>query len=326
MRNSMRSRSIVVATALSAASAVLGAAGTQPDAEAPPSTPAAPDSAARTLEGPQPVSFTLLGAADLAFKADLDDSPGEMAVYRAGLGLEVRVPVGERAQLTTLFFGERSWYDFEDATGLVPGTDDPVDDTYRLVVRPLLSYQIDEQWGVFGALSVAAAAEDGAELSDAVTIAGFGGARYAFSESLSMSFGAGAASRLEDSTQFIPIIGVDWEINETTRLSTTGVEGIGVRLTHGFAEHLAVIVQGGYESREFRLADDNALSEGVFRDRRVPIGAGLKYSPTKDVAIELMGGVVAWQELRFDDSVGNEVSEVNADPAPFIRFMLRIYF
>jgi hypothetical protein len=238
----------------------------------------------------------------------------------------VGVPVGERARFSALVFGERSWYDFKNATGIIPGTDDPVDNTYRIVLRPLLSYQIDEQWGVFGAASLNWGAEDGGELADAFTVAGFGGVRYAFSEELSMSLGVGAATQLEDSTEFIPIIGVDWKINDRTRLSTTGVEGLGARLTHGFAPEWALIVQGSYENRQFRLADDNALPEGVLRDRRAPFGVGIAYSPSPSVAIELMGGVVAWEELRFDDREGNEVSEINSDPAPFIRLMVRIDF
>lgn len=293
---------------------------------APPSTPREPVSGARTLTEREAMTIRLLGGGEIAFNADLDDSPGDLSVYRAAAGLEMGVPVGERARLSMLFFGERSWYDFDNATGIVPGTDDPLDEAYRLVLRPLLSWQIDQQWGVFGAASLNWAAEDGGELADAFTVTGFGGARYAFSEELSLSFGVGASTQLEDSTEFFPILGVDWKINERTRLSTTGVEGLGARLTHGFAPEWALLVQGSYENREFRLADDNALSEGVMRERRVPLGVGLSYSPTSKVSVELMGGVIAWEELRFDDRDGNEISEINADPAPFIRLMVRVQF
>ncbi len=303
-----------------------GAAPPSAPESAPPSAPPEPESGARTISEGQQFSFTLIGAGDLMFKTDLDDSPGELSVWRAGAGLEVGVPIGERARLAMLFFGERSWYDFSNATGLVPGTDDPLDETYRIVLRPLLSYQIDEQWGVFGAASLSWGAEDGAELGDAFTVAAFAGVRYAFSKDFSMSLGGGAATQLEDSTEFIPIIGVDWQINERTRLSTTGVEGLGARLTHGFADHWALVVQGSYESRQFRLADDNALSEGAMRDRRLPLGVGITWAPSKTVAVELMGGVVAWEQLRFDDSNGDDVSEVNADPSPFVRVMVRVEF
>jgi len=292
----------------------------------PPSTPREPASGSRTLLEREGITLSFIGAGEYMFEADLDDSPGDLSVYRAGGGVEVGVPVGDRARFSMLFFGERSWYDFKNATGLVPGTDDPVDETYRLVLRPLLSYQIDERWGVFGAASLSWGAEDGADLADAFTVAAFGGVRYAFSKAFSMSLGVGASTQLEDSTLFIPVIGVDWQINDRTRLSTTGVEGLGARLTHGFADEWALIVQGSYESREFRLADDNALSEGAFRERRAPLGVGVVYTPSKTVAVELMGGVVAWEELRFDDRDGNEVSEVNADPAPFVRVMVRIAF
>jgi hypothetical protein len=292
----------------------------------PPSTPRDPASGARTLPSREALSFQLIGAGDVVFESDLDDSPGSLSTIRAGGGLEVGVPVGERARLTTLFFGEQSWYDFSDATGLVPGTDDPLDEAYRLVLRPLLSWQVSQDWGVFCGGSLNWGAENGADLSDALTVGGIAGARYRFSDSFSLSFGLGVASQLEDSTEFFPLIGVDWQIDEQTRLSSTGDEGVGLRLTHAVSEHWSVLVQGSYESREFRLADDNALSEGAMRDRRVPVAAGVSYSPSQSVTLQLLGGVVAWQELRFDDSGGNEVSEVNADPAPFVRLILRVYF
>jgi hypothetical protein len=296
------------------------------DMPAPPSTPREPVSGARTVPEGQRLTFTLIGAGDVMFRTDLDDSPGDVSIVRAGGGLEVGVPIGDRARLSGLFFGEQSWYDFKNATGLVPGTDDPLDEAYRLVLRPLLSWQIDERWGVFGAASLNWGAENGGDLSDAFTVAGFGGVRYSFSDKLSLSLGGGAATQLEDSTEFIPVIGIDWQIDEATRLSTTGVEGIGARLTHGFADAWAVTLQAGYESREFRLADDNALSEGVLRDRRVPIGVGVAWTPSHAVSVEVMGGVVGWQELRFDDRDGNEVSEVNGDPAGFLRVMVRVAF
>lgn len=261
-----------------------------------------------------------------AFRADIDDTPGDVAVWRAGFGIDLSTRWGERARLGLGIEEEASWYLFDNARGLVPGAPadgDPFEQVLITRLLPRLSVQHDERWAWFLGGIVEFAGEPGADVGDSATFGGFAGARYAFSENFSLSFGLGAKSRLEDSALVIPLLGVEWKVNDTVTLSS---EGTKLRLAAKLSEQLTVALQGGWELREFRLDDDNVLPEGVVRDSRIPIGVSLDWKPCPRAAISLTGGAIIWQEFRFDDRNGDRVSETNTDPTPYIGLSGRITF
>lgn len=277
---------------------------------------------------PNPVTFDLRPFGTLTFRSDLDepaggDDGGSVAIARTGLGFAVNTRLNERARFTVELGGEASFYDFDDAAGLIPGTDDPLDDAYRFNVSPRLVFFHTRRLSYLAGASAEFSGEPDADIGDAMTYGGFGGVRYAFTDEFALTLGVSARTRLEDSALVLPLIGVEWTVNDRLRLET---QGLGLRAVTRVNDRLDFTVSGGWELREFRLADDHALPEGVIRDRRVGIGAGFTWRATDDIALSLTGGAVAWQEFTIDDRDGDEVSEVNTDPAAFVTLSARIAF
>lgn len=271
----------------------------------------------------RPITIQLRGSGEHTFSSDIDGTPGDVGVTRAGFGFGIAVPIAERSSLSLDIDEEVSWYFFDNASGLVPGTTDPFELALSTQIRSRFSSQIDDRWSWFVGGVVSLEGEADADVGDSATYGGFGGARYRFSDSLSVSFGLGARTRLEESTLVIPLIGVEWKVSDRVTVAT---EGLGARVTARLNDQLAVTLSGKWELREYRLDDTNLLPDGVARDRRVPIGLWLDWKPTDSVKLSVGGGVVVWQEFRFDDRNGDRVSETNTDPAAFLGLSGSISF
>lgn len=257
-----------------------------------------------------------------AFRADLDDR-GDVAVTRLDGELGLDFGLTETLRLTTDWRTERSWYDFDNATGFVAGFSEPWDDVIEHELGVGLLGRIDERWSWFARGFVNSAGEDSADFGSTITGGGAGGLRYAFSETFALSFGALGRSRLEDDAIVIPIIGVNWTISEKLRFDT---RGLGARLSYQLTEPVGLFLQGGYESREFRLDDEGAAPEGVGRDARAPIAAGIAWRPNPNFALEAFGGYQVWQEFELLDGRGNRLAEIESDPAPIAGVSLEIRF
>lgn len=296
------------------------AAPTQPSTEPvinlnPPADPA--ESPARSI------TFDLRAGGAYTFPADIDDSPGDVRIARASAGIGIAIPIGERSRLSFDIDEEVSWYLFDDASGLVPGSTDP----FELVLSTDLSArffsQIDSHWSWFVGGLVSFSGEADVDIGDAATFGGFAGARYQFNDRFALSFGLGAKTRLEDDALVIPLIGIDWKVSDRVTLST---EGTKVRIAAELSKEMTVALTGGWELREFRLRDDGPLPDGVVRDARIPIAVSLDWKPRSNIQISVFGGVVVWQEFQFDDSDGDELSETNTDPAPFVGLNAKFTF
>jgi hypothetical protein len=296
----------------------------QDAAQAPAGQAQAP--AAEEEKKPSPMgdwTVTLRGAGGITFRADIDDTPGDVEVYRAGGGVLVSGPLGDRARISFDLGEEASWYLFDNATGLAPGSSDPFENVLRTTFSPRVFVVENQHWSWFVGGLFEAGGEPDADVGDSLMYGGFAGARYAVSEKLAFSFGLGAQSRLVDDVLAIPLIGVNWQISEKVNLS---VEGTTLRVAAAVSEDVTLSLKGAWELREYRLDDDGALPGGAVSDARIPVGLEIEWKAAPGFVVALAGGAVVWQEFKFDDSDENEVSETNTDPTGFLGLELRWSF
>ncbi len=115
----------------------------------------------------------------------------------------------------------------------------------------------------------------------------------------------------------LPLIGVEWQINEQWRLETTR---LGVRGSYKASDQLSVFADGGFDFREYRLKDNlpGGLGGGIMRDNAGVFGLGVQWKPANGWTIEGVAGLTFAGETRFDDANGNRIREVDSDPSPFI--------
>lgn len=264
--------------------------------------------------GPAPDAWRVVvnPYASHTFDGDIEDSDSSLAVSRVGTDVNFRTALSREWGLNLGLAGEYSNYSFDG-----PGADLTLD-LVAIRLAPGLEYRLSDEWAIFGGGIVDVAGDTSADIGESAGYGGFVGARHKVSDRLSYSFGVSGRTRLEDDPSFFPILGIDWEITRGLTLSTSGAGAGGqIRLTQALSDQWAVSAVVGYEQREFRL-DDKPIADGVFRDSRVPVGVELAWRPTDAFSARLTAGYVVWQEIEFDDADGDEVSEDDVDPAPYV--------
>jgi len=267
------------------------------------------------------VSLSLYGAGRAAFDADLDDG-GSVAVHRAGGGADLSIPISEGFRGLVGVGGESSFYDFDFAPGVLPGSD-PFDDLHRLSLDLGVSHNVSQRWSWAVTGRAEWAAQSGAEVDESLLGAGFARARYAFNENnFGLSFGLIGQTRLESDARVFPIVGFDWRVNENLAVYTTGP---GLTVAAEVAEGWVISAKGRWESREYRLDDEGPLPGGVLEDERIVIGAEVMWRPRPRIEAAFEIGGVVYQEFEALDSGGGHVSDDETDPALFVagRLVLR---
>jgi len=275
------------------------------------------------VEEARPWAIRFNTAFSHTFKHDLDDA-GDVSITRAGVGVGFGVPLSERARLNLDIDGEYSNYNFGGATTLSPDTTDPFDDLYSTTIAPSVFIQLDDQWTTLVGGRVTFAGESDARFSDSITGGVFAMFGRRLSADLFLSAGLLVSTRLEDDVRVIPLIGVDWRIDERWRLRT---DGPGARLTYAATESLDLTLRGRWESREYRLSSGGGeLSRGAFLDDRVLLSAEAAWRPTEQITVKLEGGAAVYERFKTLDRRGDRVSRQTNDPAPFVGLNVSIAF
>lgn len=289
-----------------------------------------------TREGPgeprersSSLKFEPFGGA--VFDTDLDGA-GEFGVVRFGGLLSYDVPILDRSSLGFGLRVERSEYDFSGATGLAPGGD-PLGGATVYALSAQIVHPLNRDFLFIGGASVEWAGEDGADFGDAARLGGIATVSWRASEDLSLSFGAIASERFEDSVRVIPFLGVEWQFAENMRLSSVeagrvlaGGQGGGLGVVYEADEDLSLVIGGAFSGREYRLDEDGPLPNGVLSDDRVVAGVGVAWDPSVSVSAQLAVGAAVWSNIETLDSTGSTVGDEDGDPAPFIAARVRILF
>lgn len=269
------------------------------------------------------LSFQVEAAQSFIFRSDLKDQ-GDVSIARTLVEVTGRGPIGDRAALSITFAAEPTFYDFRNAPGLIPGTNDPISDVYLFRLSPRFTMAIDEQWSWFVGLDATVAGESDARFSDAFTIGGSVGVSQKLRENFTYTIGVYAVERMEDDPLVVPILGFDWRINETVRFQSIGT---GLKVSAAITETLEIAALGYWQRREYRLdRDHNQLPNGIFREQQVPVGAQIAWMPTPAVRLALEGGAIVWQEYKALDNRGRRSNTVETDPAPYLMLSASINF
>ncbi|QDU83052.1 hypothetical protein Pla163_01480 [Planctomycetes bacterium Pla163] len=255
-----------------------------------------------------------IGGTQLA-RTGFDTAAGD--VERRTYTLGVDATVGGRDGFWRLGYEfENHVYRFAGATGLLPGTSSPVESlgVHRFGVTRRT--RLSESWHGTVAAGIDLALENGADIGDSMTwrLAALLG--YEVHEDLSIEFGLFARDRLEDDLLAVPVIGVNWRIDEGTRLA---FDGRGLTLSHAYEDGARVFTRAAYENRQFRLDDTGPNPGGSFADSAftaivgMDFDAGIAPDSLATSRIEIYAGAVLGRELEFRAD-GQRVGGADADP------------
>ena len=266
-----------------------------------------------TESEPSALSLKLHAAYRHEFETDIKGSDAKFQVDRANGGIGLGYRISPELNLRGSFDYEYSDYRFTRADTLIPGvtSGNPFDAFHTLTVSAGLDYRLNEQWTISGTGFVRSAYEEGADFGDGVTGGGFGFFTYRFNSDLALGFGLGATSRLEDDALFLPVLFIQWRIDDQWSVRS---DGLGARLNWAASPEFSVFLNAKYERDEWRLDDDRGVaSEGVLRDRRVPIGVGVDWRPIAGLTISGEVSVFVYRELEFLNDRGRSVVEEKTD-------------
>lgn len=272
----------------------------------------------------RPVEWSVKVGTELGFNSNLDNAPGDVTVSRISAELGVAIPIATMAQLDLGFDYDYSRYDFTGATAFIAGSSSPWQDVYRETITARFTQQHDRRlaWLVGGSLRFSA--EEGGDVGNSVSGSAYGGALYHVSESLMLGGVLGVSTRLEKDPWLVLFPIVDWKIDPQWRLSNAGKPGL--HIFYSPSQRWTLSLGSWYDFRDFRLDDSGPVPGGVGRDESVPVQFGATFRPTGNMTIDLATGVRLWQSYEVLNSAGNTVSEIDADPAPFLSFSVGVKF
>lgn len=262
----------------------------------------------------------------LVLHSDADvEGPGSAAIQRGGWDARAGWKTGDGQGFLVTLHTEASFYDFEDATGLVPGSGngEPLNDVYETSLGATLCTRYTEDLGWFASGAVTLSGEDHAALGEAISVATVGGVRYQASDEVALQAGLAVQTLLEDRSWIIPYLGFEWRISERVRLAS---EGSKLRLETDLDPAWKLYGEAAYEIRQYRLNATNPLPEGVMRDEEIDLSLGLDWRPKPGLVAGLETGITAWREFELLDEDGGRASETETSPAPFAAFSLNFSF
>jgi len=268
-----------------------------------------------TFEFSPKARWTLLG--------DLDNGPGEVSVSRQGFDLEMEYQPSKRWQLKLEYNFEHSCYDFDGATGLVPGTGNPYGDVYGHLLSGTFIYMQSRKLMWLGGMELLCSGESDVDFDNSFLVGGYGGVIWRMSDDFTLIGGVFIKEELEDDPLILPYINFRWKIQDALRLN---LQGPKLELVYDLNDKWGISLLGEYNMRDYRLSDDAIISGGAVKDDRVVAGAALTWKPLSSVKIQLQGGLIPYQEFEIKDSDGHTISDDNTDPKGFVGSAASINF
>jgi len=252
------------------------------------------------------------------FRTDLGSA--SVGVTRADIGIQAPIPPLAGWRISADLASEWSWYDFDDFDAVAGGSA-PLAHAHSSLLGLTLVRPFGEGWSFVARPVVAASGDQDADFGDSVLFGGFVTIGRQMSETLRLSVGVYAAEQFEDDAVVFPIAGIEWQIDEATKLSTPGP---GLRLTRDLAPGWQAYLQGIYRPRDYRLADDSSVPGGALSDDSVPVTLGALWSPNQRVQLSLLAGALVFRNIEVRDDGGDVVFDEDADTSVFAGIGLRI--
>jgi hypothetical protein len=240
--------------------------------------------------------FTYIG------DADFDRSAlGSLSVWRFSLpaSYTMKLEPGDLRLGATYEFSE---YDTSRLAGF--------QDFNTLTFNTLWKSMLNDNWGYFlyGGVSLSSSTET--SLGSGLTGVGGGGAQYVWSPDLSLGFGLAVATQMEDDPRVLPIIALNWQIDDRWNLRTLN----GATITYDVSGDKTFLADFGvnYQRREYRLQSGTSMT-----DRMVALELGGTYRFNPQFALRGAFGVAAGRNIEVWHS-GNKLVDEDVDAAPFI--------
>jgi hypothetical protein len=147
--------------------------------------------------------------------------------------------------------------------------------------------------------------------------------RYVWSKDLSLGVGLAVSTRLEDDPMLLPVIALNWQIDERWNLRTLN----GATISYDVSGDKTFLLDLGakYQRREYRVGGDSARSNPRFggdyslTEKMISMEVGATYRFCPEFAVRGFVGVAAGRSFEVRRN-GNELlgDGQDVDATPFL--------
>jgi hypothetical protein len=183
-------------------------------------------------------------------------------------------------------------------------------DFNTLAFSTLWKSMINDEWGYFLYGNVSLSAAKSTALGNGLTGIGGGGVRYVWSPNLSLGLGAAVATHMEEDPSVLPIIALNWQINDRWNLTTLN----GATIAYDVSGDKKFLLDLGvaYQRREYRIEKNVSMY-----DRQFTVELGATYNFTPNVGIRGFAGVATGRNIQFRYN-DNKIVDQDVDASPII--------
>lgn len=207
-------------------------------------------------------------------------------------------------------------YDFSRATPLGAA---PWGNVQRIGLNLPFAFRGEGDWTYGVTPSVEWARENGADWSDSLVYGAMFTATRSFAPDKHLGLGVGAYSHIEEN-RLVPLIIVDWSLNERWRLVNplpAGPAGpAGLELDYRFDNGWNLGFGAAYRSVRFRLSEDGPVRNGVGEESGVPVFLRASTNFGNSSSFFVYAGAIVSGELRVENSNGTGLRDESFDTAP----------
>ena len=249
-------------------------------------------------------------------KGDLDGG-GQYSVASAFMrvGLSGDLGRGRRAGVTINF--DYIDYFFSDPVRF--GDVAPWSIVQRFGASGLLTYGLNDGWGVGLAPSVDWFSENGALTDKALSWGSIVSATKRFDDGNRIGFGMGMFYRIEK-TSIFPFLLVDVRFSDRWRLVNplpAGPTGpAGLEIEYRLDSQWKVGLGAAWRNTRFRLSKDGPVPNGIGEEYGIPLFLRATHTLGEQKSLNLYAGFVTNGQLRVEDSSGNEKRRINFNATP----------
>ncbi len=171
---------------------------------------------------------------------------------------------------------------------------------------------------VFLAPSIQFARGDGADWGESWKTGAILSYSRVYSDNLTLGFGMGIYSGLEE-TQAFPVLFINWQINESWRLSNPfrpGPSGpAGLELAYALRSGMEIGFGVAWRSERFRLDENGPFANGIGELEGVPSFLRLTWQANEAVSVDLYGGMFLFGEVTVENEAGELINRDDMDSA-----------
>lgn len=193
----------------------------------------------------------------------------------------------------------------------------------RFGVSAPVSYAFDGGWVFAATPSVDVMRENGASTSDSLVWGSTLALIKGFAADRSLGLGAAVYRRFDDTVVF-PLLIVDWNLGGGWSIANPLAAGptgpAGLELRYQIAPQWQAGAGAAWRSIAFRL-DDARPAAAI--DSGVPVFARLSYSPSADLSLDVVAGVVTLGRLAVETPSGRQIDKRHLGNSALVGLSLR---